>query len=62
MAVLSAAAAVLCIAVTVKMWVLAAFVGLIVGLMLSIPILLGNYRTARNFSIAGIAVLVVGGS
>ena len=51
----------LCIAVTVKMWVLAAFVGLIVGLMLSIPILLGNYRTARNLSIAGIAVLVVGG-
>lgn len=44
-----------------KMWVLAAFVGLIVGLTLSIPVLLSNHRTARNLSIAGIAVLVIGG-
>lgn len=50
----------LCIAVTVKMWVLAAFFGLIIGLLLSIPVLLGNHRTAHKLSIAVIVILILG--
>lgn len=51
---------VLCIVVTVKMWVLASFFGLIIGLTLSIPVLLGNHRTMQYISIVIIVILIFG--